>query len=302
MAVIGSSNLPLVSLNQPPPARSMTVTAEQLIEGQLKLPTLPVIIAKINALVDDPEVGTREIGQAVNEDAPIAAQVLRIANSAFYGLRAKVLSTEHATAILGVRQLRNIAMQASVIKDFKHLEKSSALDLETHWRSSILTSQLCAEMSRRCRARVGLAPEEFHVVGLLLNIGKIVLLEGFGQRYADLLEEGMQKGLEQHEAERASLGFDHAKVGALVATKWGLFASVSDAIERHHLPSAELTGAPVANLVAHVSRIANAICSNDLTRAREVFSPETLKDLGLRETDVEHIIELGCENLTSILV
>ena len=96
----------------------MNLTAEKLIEGQLNLPTLPLIVAKINTLVDDPEVGTREIGQAVSEDAPIAAQVLRIANSALYGLRAKVLSTEHATAILGVRQLRNIALQASVIKRF----------------------------------------------------------------------------------------------------------------------------------------------------------------------------------------
>ena len=299
---MGSSHWPSSRSTGCPPARSMTVTAEQLIEGQLNLPTMPVIVAKINALVDDPDVGTREIGQAVNEDAPLAAQVLRIANSAFYGLRAKVLSTEHATAILGVRKLRGIAIQASVIKNFKHLEKSAALDLEMHWRSSILTSQLCAEMSRRCRARIGLAPEEFHVVGLLLNIGKIVLLEGFGQRYADLLEEGMAKGLEQHEAEQASLGFDHAQVGALVATKWGLFASVSDAIERHHLPSTELTGAPVANLVAHVSRIANAICRGDLARARAVFSPESLKDLGLREAHVERIIELGCENLPGIQV
>jgi len=280
----------------------MTVTAEQLIEGQLKLPTLPVIVAKINALVDDPEVGTRQIGQAINEDAPLSAQVLRIANSAFYGLRAKVLSTEHAAAILGVRQLRNIAIQASVIKDFKTLGKSAALDLDAHWKRSILTSQLCAEMSRRCRARLGLAPEEFHVVGLLLNIGKIVLLEGFGQRYADILQKGADEGLGQCEAEQRALGFDHAKVGALVATKWGLFASVADAIERHHLPSEQLAGAPVANLVAHVSRIANAVCAGDLAQAREVCSPETLKELGLREADVEHIIELGCESLPSILV
>ena len=284
------------------PPHSMTVTAQELIEGQLNLPTLPTIVAKINALVDDPEVGTREIGQAVNEDAPIAAQVLRIANSAFYGLRAKVLSTEHAAAILGVRQLRNIAMQASVIKDFKHMEKTPALDLDAHWRASILTSQLCSEMSRRCRARVDLAPEEFHVVGLLLDIGKVVLLEGLGARYAEILQEGADKGLQQHEAEQRALGFDHTKVGALVATKWGLFATVADAIERHHQSSSELIGTPVANLVSHVNRIALAICAGDLTRAREVCGPETLNDLGLREADVEHIIEVGCESLPGILV
>ena len=280
----------------------MTVTAEQLIEGRLNLPTLPAIVAKINALVDDPEVGTREIGQAVNEDAPIAAQVLRIANSAFYGLRAKVLSTEHATAILGVRQLRNIAMQASVIKGFKHMGDSPALDLEAHWRCSILTSQLCSEMSRRCRARVGLAPEEFHVVGLLLDIGKIVLLEGLGERYVEILQEGAEQGITQQLAEQRALGFDHAKVGALIAAKWGLFAAVSSAIERHHLSASELSGEPVANLTAHVSQLTTAICNGNLEQARKAFGAEALKDLGLRETDIEQIIELGCESLPGIFV
>ena len=147
--------------------------ADELIRNNINLPTLPQVVAKINSLVDDPDVGTREIGAAVSEDAPIAAKVLKIANSAYYGLRETVLSTEHASAVLGVRQLRTIAMQASVISQFEHL-KQSTFDIDGLWRHSIVTGHACAAVARRCRARIGLAPDEFHVVGLLHDMGKIL--------------------------------------------------------------------------------------------------------------------------------
>ena len=124
---------------------------DSLIRSHLTLPTLPTVVAKINSLVDDPDVGTREIGQAVAEDAPIAAKVLKIANSAYYGLRETILSTEHASAVLGVRQLRTIAMQASVISQFEHL-KRSAFDIDQLWRHSIATGHACAGIARNCRA------------------------------------------------------------------------------------------------------------------------------------------------------
>ena len=282
------------------PPQFMNVTAEQLIEGRLTLPTLPHIVAKINALVDDPEVGTREIGMAVNEDAPIAAQVLRIANSAIYGLRTKVLSTEHATAVLGVRQLRSIALQASVIKHFQHVPSSPTFSLEKHWCVSILTGQMCSEMARHCRARIGLAPDEFHVVGLLLDVGRILMLEEFGDEYIALLEDGDSRGLSTHEAENEALGFDHAKVGGLIAAKWGLPASVISAIELHHRPQAELERDPIVNLVAHTSEMAAAIADGDLDRARETFGPRTMRSLGLRDVDVEKTLQAGCEALTHI--
>lgn len=280
----------------------MNVTAEKLIEGRLTLPTLPHIVAKINALVEDPEVGTRQIGQAVNEDAPIAAQVLKIANSALYGLRTKVLSTEHASAVLGVRQLRSIAMQASVIKHFQHLKDTPHLDLEGHWRSSILTGQMCAAMARRCRARIGLAPEEFHVLGLLLDVGRILMLEALGAEYISILEEGARRGVPSHQAEFEALGFDHAKVGGLMAAKWGLPASVVFAIKLHHKPAKELEGDSVSNLVAHVNQMACAIAEGDTERARGAIGPATMRSLGLREADVEHVLELGLESLPKILL
>jgi len=280
----------------------MNLTAEGLIEGHLNLPTLPNIVAKINALVDDPEVGTREIGRAVSEDAPMAAQVLRIANSALFGLREKVLSTEHATAVLGVRRLRNLAMQASVIRQFRHLRDEPGLELEAHWRLSILTGQMCAVLAKSCRARIGLAPDEFQVVGLLLDIGQILLLDGLGETYAEVIERARTEGRPLHEVEQQVLGYDHAQVGALIATRWGLPAAVSNAIRYHHGTDEEVAREPVTNLVAHVSRLSTAVAEGRLEAARAGFRPQTLRQLGLRESDVEGLVEAAVRAHAAIRV
>jgi HD-like signal output (HDOD) protein len=121
----------------------------------VELPTLPQVVAKINALVEDPDVGVREIGAAVAEDAPIAAKVLKIANSAYFGLREKVISTEHATAVLGIRMLRTVAMQASVLRQYDHVTGGSDFDCRHLWKHAILTGQVSAALASRCKARAG---------------------------------------------------------------------------------------------------------------------------------------------------
>jgi HD-like signal output (HDOD) protein len=275
--------------------------AEDLIRNTISLPTLPQVVAKINSLVDDPDVGTREIGAVVAEDAPIAAKVLKIANSAYYGLRETVVSTEHATAVLGVRQLRTIAMQASVISQFDHL-RASDFDLDGLWRHSVCTGHACAAVARLARARVGLAPEEFHVVGLLHDLGKILLLEGMGQEYLDVLRRAAADRLEPVECEARLLGFDHAHVGSLVAAHWGLPADVVLAIQHHHGPDAALEKSPVAFLVAHTNRMVHAVERGDRDGAVAVLDEAAQRALGLRPTDVEEIVEQAAELLPQLEV
>jgi HD-like signal output (HDOD) protein len=273
--------------------------AEDLIRNTISLPTLPQVVAKINALVDDPDVGTREIGAAVAEDAPLAAKVLKIANSAYYGLRETVLSTEHASAVLGVRQLRTIAMQASVISQFDHL-KDADFDVDGLWLHSISTGHACANVARRSRARIGLAPDEFHVIGLLHDMGKILLLEGLGKEYVDVIKTAALNEVDLVEVETRILGFDHAHVGSLVAAHWGLPASVVDAIQHHHGPESAFHKNPVASLVAHTNLMVQCVEDGDLEAASAVFGEAVQRALGLRPADVDEIVEATAELLPQL--
>ncbi len=277
-------------------------SAQDLIQDNVNLPTLPQVVAKINSLVDDPEVGTREIGQAVAEDAPIAARVLKIANSAYYGLRETVLSTEHASAVLGVRQLRSIALQASVISQFDHVQGGGLMDLNELWRHSILTGQVCAQLSRLCRRRMELAPDEFHVLGLLHDMGKVLLLEGLGEDYLSAVRESEESNRPLAVCEEEALGFSHAQVGALVATQWNLTATIADAIRYHHGPEANMKENPVANLLAHTDQLAHRVADQDPTGAAAAFDAEAHRALGLRPADVAECVSFAVELLPQIEV
>ena len=279
-----------------------TNAAQDLVQQSLELPTLPQVVAKINALVDDPDVGVREIGAAVGEDAPIAAKVLKIANSAYFGLREKVVSTEHATAVLGIRMLRTVAMQASVISQFEHLRANEDFSLEQQWKHSILTGQVCAALAARCRARIGLAPEEFQVVGLLHDIGKILLLEGKGDEFLEVAREARRGGVPQHSVEEQAFGFHHGHVGALVAQSWGLPKPVTEAIQFHHGPREALVSDPTVALVALVNLLAHQVEHGDLDAARAVFDRKSRHLLGLRPEEIAEIAVLAQAWLSGIQV
>ena len=264
--------------------------AQELIQNNVELPTLPQVIAKINALVDDPDVGVREIGAAVGEDAPTAAKVLKIANSAYFGLREKVVSTEHATAVLGIRMLRTVALQASVVRQYEHLRGNDGFNLESLWKHSIFTGQVCAALAQRCRGRIGLAPEEFHVIGLLHDMGKIILLEHKADMFLQVVRESRISGTPQHVLEDQNFGFHHGHVGALIAQAWGLPRAVSDAIQFHHGPREALIADPVAALVALVNLVVHRIEEHELERAVQVFDERSRALLGLREDDISEVV------------
>ena len=87
-----------------------------VLSQNFAIPTIPSVVQRIQRLLEDPNAGVRDIAAVVAQDAPLAAKVLKIANSSFYGLREKVVSTQHAASVLGVRVLRGVVMQASVIR------------------------------------------------------------------------------------------------------------------------------------------------------------------------------------------
>jgi putative nucleotidyltransferase with HDIG domain len=274
----------------------MSLTAARtLVSQNLELPTLPEVVAKINALVEDPDVGVREIGAAVGEDAPIAAKVLKIANSAYFGLREKVVSTEHATAVLGIRMLRTVALQASVLREYGHLASGADFDCRTLWRHAILTGQTAAALAAKCRARTGLAPDEFQVVGLLHDIGKILFLEGPGDAFLACVREARERELPEHVCELARLGFHHGHVGALIASNWGLPQLVADAIEHHHGPRERLLAEPAIALVALVNLAVHRVADGDAQGAAEVFDLRARRLLGLTAEEVSETLEQACE-------
>ncbi|MFT5286385.1 MAG: HD-like signal output (HDOD) protein [Planctomycetota bacterium] len=200
---------------------SISINVTDTVMGQdLEIPTIPEVFARISSMAQDPDVGIPEIGQVVAQDPPLAAKVLQIVNSATYGLRENVVSCEHATSVLGIRVLRNVVLQASVMGDFSHLQ--SLYDLTKLWKHSILSAQVAAVISSSTRAELPIAMDEIYTCGLLHNIGTMVLLNCAKETYADLLNQGNGSEEKLWQLEEETLGFTHCEEGAMVARRWGL--------------------------------------------------------------------------------
>lgn len=279
-----------------------TKNALEIIEKSVTIPSLPTIVGKINDLLQDPETSAVDIGKVVASDAPIASKVLRIVNSAHYGLRERVISLEHACAVLGTRVLRNIVMQASVIQQFGSVEDDGDFSLETLWRHSILCAQIAQSAARKCSANLGLTPDEFYTCGLLHDIGMVAALDCLRDEYVAALQACKATGKPLHEVEVDQLGFSHADVGAHIAMRWGLPAGLISAVQYHHGPVDEIEGDPTVGLIALVNEACSLVEREDEDGARALWTEDAGSDLGLSQEDFGGLVDLIVEELPQIEV
>jgi putative nucleotidyltransferase with HDIG domain len=221
------------------------------------LPTLPEVVADINRMLADPTAGVAEMGERVSRDPALTAAVLKIANSSFYGLAQPVLSAPEAAAVIGAHSLRSVVLQASIMKRYEAYANLPDFDLQELWDHCLFTAQLAKALSRMVPGPLTLSPEEFYTCGLLHDVGKVLLIDGLGEEYIDVVRQARQVGQALHQAERELLGFTHVDVGALLAARWELPGGLATAIQYHHGPretilaNAEVAVVSIADQVAY---------------------------------------------------
>lgn len=267
------------------------VRARQLISSKnISIPTLPAVVQKVQRLLEDPNTGAKELGDVVAADAPISAKVLKIANSAYYGLRERCLQPQHATAVLGVRVLRSVVTQAAVISRYDHL-KGGEFDLDAQWKHSILVAQSCMFLAKRCKGMLGVTPDELYVCGLLHDLGKIVVLECLKDDYLAVMRIAREQGMPLYRAEIEHLGFTHCDVGAVVAQQWNLPVEIAGAIQNHHGPREAFENVPVSTLVAYVNLLVHRVCDGNLASAASTFDANACRLLGVNGDDVNALAQ-----------
>jgi len=265
--------------------------AKLLASKSLNIPTLPSIVREMREMIADPKTGAADVGHLVAQDPPLAAKVLKIANSAYYGLAQRTVSTEQACAVLGLRVLRNVVTQAAVMTRYEHLG-DRGLDLDALWRHSQFVAQISYHLARAARAPLGLTPEELQACGLLHDLGKVVLLESLGDEYASVLDLSRTQGLPVHVAEKRMLGFDHTDVGSLVAVQWGLPSAVADVIQHHHGPREAVATNRAVALVANANLVVQRSEAGNFVAAAGTLDADTQHFLGLDAATVTGAVEL----------
>jgi putative nucleotidyltransferase with HDIG domain len=227
------------------------ISVSEAIAQLHDLPVLPVVVSELVASFAQADVSVGELAGKVAQDQALAAKTLRLANSSFYGLQSKVRTISQAIAVLGFDSVRALVTAAGVIGSFP-ATSAAGFDVQGFWRHAIGTALCARSLARQLRVNAEFA----FVAGLLHDIGRLVLVTRFPENYAQVVAQRALADNSLVEAERSSLGFDHAQVGRLLAQHWKFPELIVRAIANHHAPMRDDYGdipavVHVANVIAH---------------------------------------------------
>jgi putative nucleotidyltransferase with HDIG domain len=197
------------------------------VEGLSKVVTIPASVGRIAAAINSGSATASEIAAEINQDQILAAKVLKLVNSGFYGFRQPITTITHAVVMLGLDVLKNIVLTASVMDVVDAMNTV----LEGLWLHSIATARAASAIAERLDAAT---PEEHALAGLLHDCGKVVIAQVFPAEYDKIRQLTASRACLQLEAEQEVLGVTHAEVGHWLLKKWALPDTLVYPIAYHH--------------------------------------------------------------------
>ncbi len=262
---------------------------QQLVQTIRDLPALPEVVVRVMRMTEDPRSDAQSIAKVIATDQAMAARVLKLANSAFYGLPRRVSTLSEAVVILGFRTIKNLAIAASTFELLNREIAGYWLQRGELWRHSLACAIGAQLIAHKVRLPV---VEEAFVAGLLHDIGKVAINLFVREQFDQIMEHALQNRIPFVEAEQEVLGFNHAMAGGLIAEKWNLPPSLVSVIKYHHRPSS----APDKDLMISAVHLADIL---SITMGigiggdglYYVLEEDTLTMLGMEQADIDELCE-----------
>jgi putative nucleotidyltransferase with HDIG domain len=276
------------------------LTIEEVQAGLQDLPSLPAVVMELLGSIDQEDVDISVLARKVSLDQALTAKTLRLANSASSGLQVRVTTIQQAITYLGFQATRNLITAAAVTGCFPE-GKCPGFDHRSFWRHSIATAACAKVLARRTRLNQDFA----FTAGLLHDIGRLVLVTAYPERYNAVLTRRQEDDRQLLELERECLGVDHVMAGTALARHWQFSDTMLHAIAYHHEPEA-----PGAGFLATIVHVANAIVhALDIARdENELVPPVSMvawTALGLSQEAYLHVFretEMQFEEMSNILM
>ncbi len=259
------------------------------------------LLGQILELANDEEVVLEHFGRVVAQSPTLAVKVVKVANSALYGMEGRITRLERAVLILGVRAVASIASSVLATGRMRGARLGS-LRSDALWLHSLETGA-CAELAARC---LGLPHEaEAYLAGLLHDMGLLEMQEKYGKPWTQLFERSIGESVALEVLEQEAFGTTHAALLASKAKEWGFPEKLRDAIGGHHDPAlAPESARPITSMV----RIAHILvadptggCKDNAPNAEA--DTAVLTQLGLGEddvTDIRSTLSERLKNLTAV--
>ncbi len=241
-----------------PPANPLE-SLEQILTDAGDLASLPQVVMRVLDLTADAHATAADLEKVIGLDQALAARILALANSSYYGMPRSVSTLREAVVFLGFKTLRNLAMTVTTFNLFLGRPDTPALARRALWRHSVDAAQ-CARVITHllpASAQEAIGAEQAYTCGLLHDIGKMALDRSRHALFVSLSEMARTHHDRFWEVEQEAMPFSHAQIGAVLTGRWNLPPQICEAIAFHHTPRAaslnpRLTAATaLANEMAH---------------------------------------------------
>ncbi len=264
----------------------MNDSLKEHVQQITELPTVPIIAQEVLNLVNSDSISVEKLETIIQNDPAISAKILSVANSAFFRVKESTKTLNNAIIRVGFDNVKNVAIGVSLMSVFYEKKHGKAIDYQRIFNHSVSVGFISKLLSDNLKLSIS---DEVVINGMLHDLGYMVLNRFFSDKYENVLKR-MEKEESLLDAEKAVLDFSHADIGAWLADKWNLPASVSDAILNHHTPSLAKKNSKSAAVI----HIADYITTRDIQGPIDKdpnypFDHSALESLGISEKDLGDI-------------
>ena len=174
------------------------------ITENAKLISLPDVYFRLKSVLDDPEFCMADVAEMISHDPAMTARLLRLVNSAYFGLAAQIDTVNRAVSMLGTEQVHDLVLTASIAQTFEGIT-SEVMSMDQYWRRSVYCAIACKELAVLCNV---LDSERVFVAGLLRDIGHLIMFQSVPVQVQQAMQHSRRHGVPLFKVERVLLGID----------------------------------------------------------------------------------------------
>ena len=201
-----------------------------IVQLEVRLPPLPAVMLELQEVITRRNASADQIAEVISKDPGLAAWLLKLVNSPYYGFSAKVATISRAVALVGTRQIQTLAL-GGALNSLAVLLPKGLLNMELFWRHSIATGIAAQELWKLSGRKEG---EQLFVSGLLHDCGKLALAYS-APKVTSMLRQSLTYDSQPSQLmERELIGFDHARLGGMLLHRWNMPLPLVMAVLRHH--------------------------------------------------------------------
>jgi HD-like signal output (HDOD) protein len=277
---------------------STHTTPEELVSQSTELVSLPDIYVRIKTVIYDPNSTMTDVADVLSHDPAICARMLKVANSAFFGVPSKVETVKAAIRLLGTQQVHDLVLAATIGKSFPDIP-DNLISMESFWVNSVRCALLARLLAEQCNSTDG---ERFFVTSLLHDMGHLIMYQTVPEESQEALITARQNNMPLYRVERDIVGCDAGQVGSQLMQSWNFPESWVQAVRYQNEPADTKDFAFEASIMHLSVRLKDMDSAADApVRDLTMIDPTAWEITGLSEDIIEPLLIAADEQLGSAL-